>query len=1014
MWDVDQVVAELSKLRRRTFGQLPPKDLEAMLPNLTQIARYAFGSEMPLQPLRRLLGAAIKDLESDTLRRSSAELFGLTSQTFGRTLEHRQLMAAACFDPPPTVNTFRQRPQYSKLIIESVAERLCTMPPIVISAGINEESDGYIRRENLLAAALQLIGERRQEVLWIWGEPGSGKSTLAKQTIAALNLRGPAVTINCSNDRLLHGQLLKAVSNDDAIDARTWSEQACLEHFIRMAEDGTHFGLVLLEGLNDVRRLSQFLPATHAVPYMVTSRTRLDDPGVHPLQVHDYTPEESAVVIRTHLPGTDPEHVQVLAETVGHRPLVIDQVCRFLTCSPQTNIQELVEALCKDLAGGVDAVTSTNQQAELSLSAIYRKTMLALEDEGLAKEVLDCLLWMSRSGVLDGPLVDEFLEYRFTGASGRVGVAAAKLVLDRRGLIHWDDTVVISPLTLHILQSIRVESMTQQLAYFHKFLSNPSLTQCKRRMTMGVELRLSRKCFNDDEAKLLLCLDQDSWVMFHDVGDEPVNPVFYTISKWGIQKIVAGHAVGYTSDSEQHTLVKLTRLYFENVTRWYLGADSYVAPPDDTVSEADKYTHLTARGQGEANGQNILTAACGKRWRGTSKGVADKEVCPVCVNRGLLYLEELINGPVRESPEFLMKRIRRSLRESGVEQAALDLQMLEDDILINPRTAKRTLRKENPDTDAREEAFRQAAMIELELDVARGIEADQPKVAVNLYKILERRCQILLTWKAAHRAWISFAIATWARADLGLDSTEERIRLYRQSAIAHRFYFKYFPKKGEEEILAKGQADVLMKAAKLSENNDLVTAADLYDEAVSVMRKISTETSPAGRKHMAILIMSRGRAMTSSDPNEASECFREAADIFHELYLASGGNKGLHRSWISCLLNQADLAGVLAQEGADALYKTAEVEVRKLVKEGQPGPGHRSFLAYALLAQANLLKDKNPDGALPLFQEAYKEYEALFRAATVKVEFVVNLNYAWSWKTWLERVQQEASPPDVL
>jgi hypothetical protein len=155
---LDDVVADLRVLRRRGLGELDERTLATRLPTLAAAARrvHNMPEDRPA-PLRRLLTAAAKQVCPVDLRLAVDDLFGL-AETSGRTLSYRQDAAAARFSPVPAVSTFRQAPQYTRRLVESLA---AAVVGLVSGATLNElrqQADrGLIDRTDLVNEGVALL-----------------------------------------------------------------------------------------------------------------------------------------------------------------------------------------------------------------------------------------------------------------------------------------------------------------------------------------------------------------------------------------------------------------------------------------------------------------------------------------------------------------------------------------------------------------------------------------------------------------------------------------------------------------------------------------------------------------------------------------------------------------------------------------------------------------------------------------------------------------------------------------
>jgi hypothetical protein len=264
---LDDVAAELRVLRRRGLGELDECTLATRLPTLAAAARRVHNvSEDRPAPLRRLLIAAAKQVSPADLRLAVGDLFGL-AHTFGRSFSYRQDAAAARFSPVPARSTFRQAPQYTRRLVESLA---AAVVGLASSATLNElrqqTADGLINRTDLVDAGVALLAQGAGTV-WLRGEPGTGKTVLADQLAERLAPPHRVVRIRMGNSRVMDDDLLRAV-NEPHMDVA-----AGRALFRRRLAESDEISLVILDAADSPAQVAALDLHEARVPVVVTSRT---------------------------------------------------------------------------------------------------------------------------------------------------------------------------------------------------------------------------------------------------------------------------------------------------------------------------------------------------------------------------------------------------------------------------------------------------------------------------------------------------------------------------------------------------------------------------------------------------------------------------------------------------------------------------------------------------------------------------------------------------------------------
>ena len=583
MVSLDGVADELRVLRRKTFGELDDRDLTARLPLLATTARHVFGQGDDQQaPIRRLLTEAASQVVPAELRPAVIDLFGLGNDTFGRTLDYRQSVAASRFNPPPAVSTFRQAPQYTRRIVLALAAAV-----LELSAGATQRelrhaaSEELIDRPAVVDEAVTLLSGKG--MVWLWGEPGTGKTVLADQIARRLRPPRPVVRVRLSNSRVTEDDLLRAIGDEDA------DEAVRRARFRRLLRDGDAVGLVIVDDAAHPGDLALFGLDEAAVPVVVTSRVAA--PDLPALRVGNLSPDEARAATRAVLPALSDDDTTRLVTLSGGRPLVISHMAHHLRTTDAT-ATTVLDGLAMDAARTIAALeTAVETRTDSGLTVTYRRMLDVFGPDSDVVAVLDCLIWVSDGGLVGQGLMRDFLSWRFPGPVGDVLVSSAQVVLARHGLVAIDDhAYTMHALTADILRRLRAHTMRDVLSGFLDFLLATPETYPRRtpRAVMWRELM----CTADLWPGTLIPLDVETWV--HRRADGTVTR--YKVAEKGIFGQTDGEDSRPVSGSELAGLLHDTRDYMERC-HWMA---HYVPPDDDSpASGLDAWAatgeHTTAR-----------------------------------------------------------------------------------------------------------------------------------------------------------------------------------------------------------------------------------------------------------------------------------------------------------------------------------------------------------------------------------------------------------------------------------
>ncbi len=91
--------------------------------------------------------------------------------------------------------------------------------------------------------------------------------------------------------------------------------------------------LLIIDGVTEVSAVAGLIPRSALCRVVITSTVRHIDHGYRPIELHPWTPEESARFIRGALPQSTPVEVASLATALGHHPLAVSQAVNYCLAS---------------------------------------------------------------------------------------------------------------------------------------------------------------------------------------------------------------------------------------------------------------------------------------------------------------------------------------------------------------------------------------------------------------------------------------------------------------------------------------------------------------------------------------------------------------------------------------------------------------------------------------------------------------------------------------------------------
>ncbi|WP_367128066.1 AAA family ATPase [Saccharothrix sp. HUAS TT1] len=857
MVSLDDVAADLRVLRRRGFGELGERTLAARLPTLASAARrvYDVPADRPA-PVRRLVVAAGKQVAPAELRPAVDDLFGL-ADTFGRNLSYRQDAAAARFTPTPAPSTFRQAPQYTRRLVESLAAAVVGLVSGATLTELRRDAAVHlVDRPALVERGLALIGDGAR-LLWVRGEPGTGKTVLADQL--AERLAHPVVRIRLGNSRVTDEDLLRAVGEPHVDGAARW------ELFRRGLAEGGSTGLVILDDADSPAAVSALGLEGSRVPVVVTSRTAGPE-GVPELVVGNLDPEDAERAVRVLLPDLGDEHTARLARLTGGRPLVIGHVCRYLR-GAALDAGTVLDGLEQDTGRALDAIDATTDRG---LTPVYRAMLAGFAALGDVTAVLDTLLWIAVEGLVPRSVGRAFLAHRFPGPVGAVLVSTAEVVLARHGLVAVrDDAFVLHALTAEVLCRLRRESMAAVLSDFFDFLRLPPPERpvTDERGLMHAELTVTAGLVEGGD---LLCLGTNTWISMRRRADGSRSVTVHRLHPTGVNARVDGGESRAMEGRELAEWDGWTGDYGERCA-WMYG---FRAERDAEPTEhGDGHVHkLPFHPEGPVVDRGFTEARCGRRWR-VRLAPAQAEGLPACPRcAGMSWRE-----PLRAWADLGVTTTRRRLlADFGAAVAAGDV----------PRALE--LREQ---VDRHVERTRALLVVPLvrqlaEADTALAglVRPDDPERALALHVRAANRYELCLSrvdGDDRYRVLDELAGALASQTSLLPHASTALDTVHARLVEVHREQLTLRP----DDVWARDLLGVV-----LARQADLVAAEDpaatlaLFDEPLSLHRDaLAREGRASSRRFLADLQSTRAGILRRLGRPDAVAAAREAAEHYRVL-----------------------------------------------------------------------------------------------------------------------------------
>ncbi|MGW4110480.1 AAA family ATPase [Actinosynnema sp. NPDC004786] len=943
---LDDVAAELRVLRRRGFGELDERTLADRLPGLAAAARrvYDVAPDRPA-PLRRLIVAAGRQVTPAELRPAVADLFGL-ADTFGKTLAYRQHAAAARFAPVPAPSTFRQAPQYTRRLVESLA---AAVVDLVSGSTLTElrrhAGEDLVDRADLVAEGVALI-EGGARFLWLRGEPGTGKTVLADRLAERLAPRHPVVRIRMGNSRVMDEDVLRAVDEPHVDRA------ARLELFRRRLAEGGSIGLVILDDADSPAAVDALALADSRTPVVVTSRTAGPE-GVAELVVGNLGPDDAEEAVRRLLPDLGDEHTARLARLSGGRPLVIGHVCRYLR-DAGLDAATVLDGLEQDTGRALDAIDSTTDR---SLTAVYRGVLAEFAAQGDVTAVLDSLLWIAVEGLVPRSVGRAFLAHRFPGPIGAVLVSTAEVVLARHGLVAvQDDAYVVHTLTAEVLCRLRRESMTAVLADFVDFLRLPPPDEPRtdQRGLMHAELTVTAGLVDGGD---LLCLGSASWLAVRRRTDGSRSATLYRVHSTGISALADGGETRQLAGAALEEVADWTSDYYER-SAWLYGFRA--ARDEEPTEHGDGHVHRVPFIPADpVVDRGFTEARCGRRWR-VRRSRAEAEGLPECPDCAAMSWRELVRIWAGLG---VTTTLRRLLADFDAAVAAGDVPAASERAGEVDRFVERT--RPLPTVSVARK------LAKADMALARLVRPHDPERALTLYSRAADRygqCLSRLTGDDLFSALDELGNALAPQTSLLPRSDPAALRaVYARLVEVHRKQLDLRP----DDVWARDLLGVVLaNQANLIAADDPAAALPLLDESVSLHRDaLAREDRTSSRRFLADTASVRAGVLRRLRRPD-SESVAEAAGHYRALAADAPDDADLLGSLVTetyrlALANREDRS-----PGALARWEALEADTRRLSALRPDDPRNAHDLGVVLARHAHALREVEPGRAARLRAEA--------------------------------------------
>lgn len=451
------VTHELRKLRTRTFGEIPGSDMRRRYPVLTALADNSGVTPVGGDLIRGLLLTVVRELNPAGLRDPASALFGLSAATYAKPHAVRRDAAISCFAPQPTESTFRQQPQYLKLILDRLTDALLSYHSerrTELTQSSFHPDTGVSRLG--LEARIRAMLQAQSSPLTLWGEGGNGKTHLARNIAAELAaempVEIPVVVIRrgtLTDERTYQADLIECLAAVGQ-GSQSWS-LAAQELAVRDLISGPRcFAAVVLDDVDEAS-CNRLIPQACACPVLITTRSKPTG-GRTEIRVDAYENTEALAAIQLILGNSNTESLGELCRILGNRPVAIDISARMVNAG-YTTINGLISALTEDMPGTLESSYQLlDENVEASIVRLYAEVHERLISNPAAAAIVDVLLWLS-SGSVKKYALEAFLARKLQTDAQRIAHDAAIAWLSGIGLARMErETIEINALSQTLLR----------------------------------------------------------------------------------------------------------------------------------------------------------------------------------------------------------------------------------------------------------------------------------------------------------------------------------------------------------------------------------------------------------------------------------------------------------------------------------------------------------------------------------------------------------------------------------
>lgn len=915
------------------------------------------------------------------MRSAAIDLFGLTNETFGKSLAYRQQAAAARFTPAPSVSTFRQRPQYTHRIVDAVAGHVIDMLSAVTLGELQQRTNAeLIDRPDLVKQAVAELSATGG-LVWIWGEPGTGKTALAGQIPARMTLHLPVVRVRMNNTRVMQQDLIRAIGQV-GIDATEWTDGACTSYFRTLVAQGDAFGLVIIDDVSGPTEFAELELGPIRVPVIVTSRLANPEVAGSTLRVEGFSAAETDSAITVLLPALAQSERSRLANIARGRPLIIDRICRYLRSCDSAQIPGVLEALAQDTGRVLNAIESINA-TDRDLVTLYEHLISSLGQLGDTVAVLDSLVWIAADGLVDRALANAFLAHRFPGAVGSVVISSAIAILAQRGIVTVEDEALsIHGLTVDILQHLRRGSMNSVVSDFVDFLRTPPAEPTKKlQYLLHSELTMAER-LDPDGQEWLLCLDELTWlrIQAEDAREERLVRRYRLGKEEGGDITVRTDAadVRVLAEDESDELQKITSNYYE------LGLILYrsTLEPEPETTPSDGYLHTTRGWVISPDGTELAQlCVCGKRLRSTTPAAEWKDLprCPSCTDR---HWPRILEAALKMRP--------RTYRGDAVHAIRTALEARDPEAALHHYAELRAnieLTRPSIDEDLLTDLAR------TERSIAELLRDQQSPNALDMYRrsAANYALAMLLTPDSNQVLDASWSVLL-AQVELVTDDGPEVAgALYADAAAQYR---RVVDQRNDVPSAMVYLGRCLAAQSKLAASTE--SAIGLYEEAAGLLREAVSDRPDHSdlRATLGMVLSNHGDLLRQHDPGASAKLYLEANAAYLQMArLKPADHNGWDLVWYSFLsvldLNQLD------QPELVTLIEHATQFLRQAANHQPQRADLPHRLGLALMYAGDALSSDHPDDAISAYTESAAACRAGIEsgddAAAVRADLVMAL-----------------------